>query len=357
LRGFAQAEQSDCGIVPTPRTNPSTYFNGVAALSEDEVWAVGSAWVGTESKGIAEHWDGVEWTPVPTPVLGSGSGLSAVAGSSSSDIWAVGGRFHPPLGGKTLFEHWDGARWTKVPSPGGDQYNSVGAVDVISPTDAWAVGSNVDGETLTEHWDGTEWTVVPSPNGEDGESNSLAGVTAISSDDVWAVGDYYGNDNFQHMLAFHWDGFTWNSVQEPFHDEFDWNITAVDASSTSDVWAVGYKKLQHTDGWEPLAVKWNGSGWAGSSPPIIEDYVDHNLYGVAAHAPDDVWAVGLFDSGAVAYHWDGISWTLGAGFPSQPVNGFSTLGDAAVTPGGTFWAVGSASSHGPSQPLSGILCG
>lgn len=50
---------------------------------------------------------------------------------------------------------------------------------------AWAVGYAGD-RTLIERWNGTAWTRVssPSPPGAD----DLAGVTAVSSRDAWAVG-------------------------------------------------------------------------------------------------------------------------------------------------------------------------
>ena len=67
-------------------------------------------------------------------------------------------------------------------------------VAAISTNDVWAVGDylpNVGGvRTLVEHWDGMHWGIVPSPNvGSD--NNLFLDVVAISSNDVWAVGYYY----------------------------------------------------------------------------------------------------------------------------------------------------------------------
>jgi hypothetical protein len=57
-----------------------------------------------------------------------------------------------------------------VPSPnGGTGYNYLASVSALTSNDVWAVGHNNTGafsinRTMTEHWDGTAWTVVPSPN-------------------------------------------------------------------------------------------------------------------------------------------------------------------------------------------------
>ena len=45
-------------------------LNGVAAVSSNDVWAVGF-WVdGLQRRTLAEHWDGTSWTVVSTPYPG-----------------------------------------------------------------------------------------------------------------------------------------------------------------------------------------------------------------------------------------------------------------------------------------------
>ena len=58
---------------------------------------------------------------------------------------------------------------------------------------AWAVGHySSDGTYLTfvEHWNGKAWKVQNSPD-PGGYENDLYSVTAVSSSNVWAVGDYH----------------------------------------------------------------------------------------------------------------------------------------------------------------------
>jgi hypothetical protein len=68
--------------------------------------------------------------------------LEAVAAVSSDDVWAVGGDSTDQNSGKTLIEHWNGSAWSVVPrvSPSIDDDFLFG-VDAI-PAGAWAVGSD-----------------------------------------------------------------------------------------------------------------------------------------------------------------------------------------------------------------------
>src|SRR5258706_14456877 len=98
--------------------------------------------------------------------------------------------------------------WSKVSSPNvGTSTNFLNGVAAISSTDVWAVGAYGNGNgglTLVEHWNGTHWKVVASPNVNNSLSDSLSGVAAIASNDVWAVGAISGN-NIQ-ALTEHWSG-------------------------------------------------------------------------------------------------------------------------------------------------------
>src|SRR5204862_547524 len=97
--------------------------------------------------------------------------LSGVAAVSANDIWAVGG---------SLIEHWDGSNWSVVPSPSPSAgYSNLYGVAAVSANDVWAVGSSGYDpfQTLTEHWNGRSWSVVPSPN--PGIYSQLNGVAAV----------------------------------------------------------------------------------------------------------------------------------------------------------------------------------
>src|SRR6266571_9267605 len=87
-----------------------------------------------------------------------------------------------------------GANWTLINSPNANnQANELHGVSAAAENDAWAVGTAyadntfTESKTLSEHWDGTRWSTVKSPN-TSASINSLAGVPAVSINDVWAVG-------------------------------------------------------------------------------------------------------------------------------------------------------------------------
>jgi hypothetical protein len=70
---------------PTISTRGNSFLNGIAAVSANDVWAVGG---GTGAGPVTEHWDGTSWTILATP---SGvSGLHGVAAHSDGTVVAVG---------------------------------------------------------------------------------------------------------------------------------------------------------------------------------------------------------------------------------------------------------------------------
>jgi hypothetical protein len=95
----------------------------------------------------------------------------------------------------------------------------------LAQNNVWAVGLSTPvatqqsaTQTLIEHFDGTSWSVVPSPNVGSGEfqSNQLLGLTANSSDDIWAFGSFLSTDGLQTLtLVLHWDGTSWTIVSSP----------------------------------------------------------------------------------------------------------------------------------------------
>jgi hypothetical protein len=200
---------TEWSVVPGPDTPLSnTSLTAIAAISENDVWAVGSLYNADLQRGetLSIHWDGVAWEVIPTPHVGASkddNSFSSVAGTGPNDVWAVGSIFHNPFSSttSTLIMKWDGTEWSAVSSPSpGKQFNSLTGVTALAPDDAWAVGYYSDGPfgsyhmaTLVEKWDGSAWNVVFSPS-PGSESNFLFAVTSLPSGTMWAVGrvDYGG---------------------------------------------------------------------------------------------------------------------------------------------------------------------
>src|SRR5215216_2094360 len=237
---------------------------------------------------------GGTWKIVSSPNVGSGTygnQLNAVEVVSANDVWAVG--FSPHPSGtpqylrQTLIEHWTGSNWSVVasPNPAGKTYVVLNGVAAISASDIWAVGhsgdpSSIPLQTLTEHWDGTRWSIIPSPSPGTYNGNVLTAVDAISANDVWAVGWYQSGPTGQEggALTMHWNGTQWTVVPNPSR----WTLYGVTAIASNDVWAVGEQSILH----------WNGTSWSAVSfpPPPGDSY--QILKGISAVSANDIWAVG-----------------------------------------------------------------
>lgn len=140
--------------LPTEKT-----LRAVAAVREDEVWAVGDA--GTILRG-----NGDTWTPEASP---SSQDLLALHFGPTGIGWAVGS------GGTALrYEH---GTWVQVPTPTTQTLRGVWA----GPGDtAWAVGDR--GTILV--WNGSEWVADETPT-----SGDLLAIHGPHGDWLWAAGE------------------------------------------------------------------------------------------------------------------------------------------------------------------------
>src|SRR5205085_7419484 len=83
----------------SPNVGLGNELHGVAGVSASDVWAVGFTHKGyrqdvaipTAMQTLIEHWDGREWKVVPSPNVGDRNNrLLGVAAISTNDVWAVG---------------------------------------------------------------------------------------------------------------------------------------------------------------------------------------------------------------------------------------------------------------------------
>jgi hypothetical protein len=349
--GIAQA--AGWSVVPSPSPNSKvggSELKAVAVVAANNVWAVGNFAVPNATctnctfDTLIEHWNGTKWSVVPSPSVGNGSDtLEAITVISAKDIWAVGNHDDSATGdNQTLTEHWNGSKWSLVASPnvGTDSDNFLNGVTAVSANNVWAVGSEkasstTQVQTLIEHWNGTKWSVVTSPNVGTG-NNNLNGVTTVSAKDVWAVGafvDINGNDN---TLTEHWNGTKWSVVTSPNRVTGVNILFAVKATSTNDVWAVGQAS--------PLSLieHWNGTTWSVVTSPS-PGTTDNILGGVAIISAKNIWAVGYSNTNGslktLTEHWNGTTWSVVAS-PSPNANLNFLFGVAADPSTGQTWAVG-----------------
>jgi hypothetical protein len=349
---YDPAEALDCWqVVSNPDVDTNTtilnVLNGVAAVTANDVWAVGNYFerFGGQ-KTLILHWDGSAWSMVPSPnVDPGGNNLNAIAVVSANDVWAVGYYYDPASENQALILHWNGNMWSVVPTPDpGMTLNHLTGVAAVSANDVWAVGYSVadnryDLHTLVLHWDGSIWSVTPSPDMGTNRSY-LYGVAAVSASDVWAVGYYYSVSKDQ-TFTLHWDGSVWSVIRSP-NLETDTNVlSGVTATPAGDVWAVGYY-INASDHGQALILHWNGAVW-GAIPGPLPSVNNNGLRGVTAVSGNDVWAVGdYYDSSFVdrplIIHWDGSAWSA-VSSPS-PAMDYNDLYDVAAVSANDIWAVG-----------------
>jgi hypothetical protein len=301
--------------VAVPSVGTTGGLDAVVAPAAADVWAFGSS-------RIAVHWDGASWQRVSLPVpKGSYSPqIIGAAALSSEDIWAVGGVSRANGPEQALIDHWNGSRWQLVPGPPKNRYGLSG-VAALSAKNVWAVGetgvSTPTGgglRTLTIHWNGKAWKRVPSPNPTTSMTSSanfndtLAAVAGSSARDVWAVGQYYVTANGtrgSRSLVLHWDGSSWKQVltPDPLTPGHASSLNGVAAPSARGVWAVG--SVNRRGAGHALTEFWNGARWR------IVHTVGAPLAGVSALGADDAWAAGS-GGGVVAdvMYWNGNAWTV-----------------------------------------------
>lgn len=351
--------------------------SAVVAVAPQDIWEVGTDNYHT----LVEHWNGKQWSVVSSPNNGTGRNqLNAISAVSTNDVWAVG--YATPDRDKvgqtqTLIEHWNGQAWTIVPGAILSSPNAyLQGIVALSAQNIWAVGNAVDTDpaaegspkTLIEHWNGQAWQVVSSPNpGVAADTLRLYGITAVSPDDIWAVGDHANSLETADYttLVEHWNGQTWQVVPgantvDPHGTMTQNHLTKVAALSTNDAWAVGY--ASDTRGGHTLIEHWNGQTWQVIAHP--DPAASSNgayLFGIAAFSSTNIWAVGyMYGSGpshieTIVDHWNGKQWSIANGpNPDSQSSQFpqsNQLNDVAALAPDQIIAVGTTRLHTSFEPL------
>jgi hypothetical protein len=286
------------------RSQPLFALNSVAAVGPANVWAVGAF---NNDKGfqneVVEHFDGKKWSVFPdVNLVGKqlhgftvlSETLVSITALSANDIWAAGCLLAQSAGGDTLtvfIEHFDGKKWHLSGNPAGtgnDVMSGTNGISAVSDNDVWVVAFNdangQDGQGEAFHFDGKHWSMVQTPTVA---ASTLRAVTAVASDDVWAVGD---RNDLHNTLVEHFDGKRWSVVPSPtpepvINDLEMWGVAAI---SGKDVWASGFRDINTP----PVILHWDGLKW--SLNPAPSGPGSTTTFGVAALAPGQVWVSGSF---------------------------------------------------------------
>ena len=142
-------------------------------------------------------------------------------------------------------------------------------------------------QTLTEHWNGTSWTIVPAIN--PGSDSDVTAVDATSASNAWAVGQA-GEGLDARSLIEHWNGTSWTKSPNLSPDQ---NAVSrgIAATSSTNAWAVG--DLMNPNGQDITLIQhWDGTSWTVVSSPNTSE-PNNILVSAAATSATDAWAVGF----------------------------------------------------------------
>jgi photosystem II stability/assembly factor-like uncharacterized protein len=218
--------------VPTGSATPLTLRPGgqqsdldltsISMISPDEGWAVGRQGV----RSVILHYNKGHWTQAPAPTYMSLQGVCMI---SAAEGWAVGGNMR--------ILHYRHGQWERVDSQARqtDPEGILNYVTMTSQQQGWAVGTN--GHTL--HYTGSTWTEVPSAT-----KASLYGISMVSPDEGWAVGE----ESLGSMIGIvlHYKGDKWTRD----HTVFTYALRSISMISPDEGWAVGVQGtiLHYTSG-------------------------------------------------------------------------------------------------------------
>ncbi|NGO79172.1 hypothetical protein G6045_26470 [Streptomyces sp. YC504] len=286
-------------------TDFSGEISDVAALAENDIWAVATDQRTLDDPVHLLHFDGKEWKREPVPeALGESSSPPKLEEIGDARIWLrpqgpppshIPPGQEPPHAGEG-WAAWDGTSWTEVavPPPVG-----VDSLEAAATDDIWALS----GEESALHWDGTRWNTYRLPY-------TAADLTIAGPDDVWAVGrratgpgtelDY---GTYGQPAAMHWDGTSWKAVEtpvvrfdEPLPPEASASLGQVFAMDDGEVRAYGTNTYNHGEVENEPAegyIRWrrDGTKWVDQRPapgqcelrtPLEQDdkglFLDGNWY-------------------------------------------------------------------------------
>lgn len=258
-----------------------------------------------------------------TPVPVAKGDLTAVAALSGTQAWAVGYRLTSATEPEALALRWNGTAWARESTLPSDTFPQ--ALAVRSPRDIWAVG------TTAAHWDGRSWTTRNLDR--DPAGPVLPDAVATTSDGkVWAAGRAVQESAKNAVPAIQtWDGSAWRRQVLPKVGKGE--LTGLAALAPDDIWAVGGATSGGVE--RPYAAHWDGTKWTDATTP---DIADGRLRAVGRSGDGTLWAVGGKGAVSVALRWDSRRhcWEKTAD-PRVVVRGFSTVPHSA-----DLWTVGIA---------------
>jgi Tfp pilus assembly protein PilX len=222
-------------------------------------------------------------------------------GEQEQDAWVAG-----VVNGNTfVFAHWNNPTelvWTNASVTNATSKNTILGMSMLSNAEGWAVGTiNNTTFNIVHYLNGT-WTAYTALKASC-NTQTLNAVSAVSSQEAWAVGNTYlptgcivGNAT---LTVLRWNGTAWSAFA---------NVPNASTSNQSlnDVKAIdpngnGTADLGFAVGPAGYILQYNGTTWAKVTSPTTQA-----LNGVFIVSTSEAWAVG---AAGVIIKWNGTSWS------------------------------------------------
>jgi hypothetical protein len=225
--------------------------------------------------------------------------FAEIAAISQNNIWAVGDLWGKK--GNTIYQpfiwHYDGG-WVPVTIPGSPKFDSE-HVSASAANNVWVFGLTPGSvaHSTAYRYDGSHWHKIPVP-----AKTYLQGAVALGPDNVWAFGSsgtIFAPGAAVSATVFHWNGSKWRGYNLAHGGLMPESISA---SAGNNVWIAG--AVWTGKAYRAVAFRWNGTGWHNAGlPRVLTDEP-----GVSVFSPANVWFGWNTATKSHALHWDGQHW-------------------------------------------------
>ena len=334
-------------ITPSPSPGGSSnQLNSVSCMTSTWCMAVGEADTvagngKVHASVITEHWNGTTWSQSPNTLpVSNYRGLWGVSCVSTTWCMAVGFIWVASYGQAGLAELWNGTSWSPVRTTPSYQLNSVSCV---STTFCMAGGDGKSG--VVETWDGAAWTPISFPS-VNTTMDQVTSVSCTSATSCMAL-DLYDVTSAQYTAIDYWNGTSWSATTVPPPPTTGSEVLgSVWCTSAASCMAVGDEAVGNGTA-TAIAYEWNGASWSPTTLPASTS--SNDLTGVDCPTSVICWAAGVTVGSipkTLAYYWNGTAWTVSpTRNPSSTYNAFGGIGCSSAT---SCMAVGQWNS--PTKP-------
>lgn len=239
------------------------------------------------------------------------------------EAWAVGEKSVNNM----TFIRWGyptANQWNNDALDVGSAKANLNDISLLNYAEGWVVGDERNNNFTIRRWDSVSDSWVVSPGIPSNGSRDLYGVSAVSTNEVWAVGKKSGDDDDSstNYTIVHWNGSTWCVLSPGGNSCSTMSIPSGNARDLSDVSVVdstgnSVGNIGFAVGNNGHILKYNGSNWSLDTSPT-----NTHLTGVSVISPNEAWAVG---NNGTLLRWNGSSWSTQTSPTSAHLNGIYML--------------------------------